>query len=38
MKTTMGRFPFHKSLESFEFKFQPSIDVKVIRELTTGGS
>jgi len=36
MKTTMARFPFHKSLESFDFKFQPSIEPKVIRELATG--
>jgi len=36
MKTTMARFPFHKSLESFDFKFQPSIDPKVVRELATG--
>jgi DNA replication protein DnaC len=36
MKTTMARFPFHKTLESFDFKFQPSIDVKVIKELATG--
>ena len=35
MKTTMARFPFQKSLESFDFKFQPSIDPKVIRELAT---
>ena len=35
MKTSMARFPFHKSLESFDFKFQPSIDAKVIRELAT---
>jgi DNA replication protein DnaC len=35
MKTTMARFPFHKTLESFDFKFQPSIDPKVIRELAT---
>jgi DNA replication protein DnaC len=33
MKTSMARFPFHKSLETFDFKFQPSIDPKVIREL-----
>src|SRR5687768_15621927 len=26
MKTTMARFPFHKGLESFDFKFQPSIE------------
>lgn len=36
MKTTMARFSFQKSLESFDFKFQPSIDPKVIRELATG--
>jgi DNA replication protein DnaC len=36
MKTTMARFPFHKSLESFDFKFQPSLDQKVIRELAKG--
>jgi|ERR671918_1082530 DNA replication protein DnaC len=36
MKTTMARFPFQKSLDSFDLKFQPSIDPKVIRELATG--
>ena len=36
MKTTMARFPFQKSLESFDFKFQPSIEPKVIRELAAG--
>jgi DNA replication protein DnaC len=36
MKTTMARFPFQKSLDSSDFKFQPSIDPKVIRELATG--
>src|SRR5215467_13373317 len=36
MKTVMARFPFQKTLESFDFKFQPSIDVKVIREIATG--
>lgn len=35
MKTTMARFPFHKTLDSFDFKFQPSIEVKVIRELAS---
>jgi DNA replication protein DnaC len=35
MKTSMARFPFHKSLESFDFKFQPSMEPKVIRELAT---
>jgi DNA replication protein DnaC len=36
MRIAMARFPFHKTLESFDFKFQPSIDPKVIRELATG--
>jgi DNA replication protein DnaC len=36
MKTQMARFPFHKTLESFEFKYQPSVDAKVIKELSTG--
>ena len=36
MKTTMARFPFQKSLDSFDFKFQPSIDPKILRELSTG--
>jgi DNA replication protein DnaC len=36
MKTSMAHFPFEKSLESFDFKFQPSIDPKAIRELATG--
>src|SRR5216684_3012600 len=36
MRIAMARFPFHKTLESFDFKFQPSIDPKLIRELATG--
>ena len=36
MRIAMARFPFHKTLESFDFKFQPSIDAKQIRELATG--
>jgi DNA replication protein DnaC len=36
MKTTMARFPFHKTLESFDYKFQPSLEPKVIKELATG--
>ena len=35
MRTAMARFPFQKSLESFDFKQQPSLDPKVIRELGT---
>ena len=36
MRITMARFPFQKTLESFDFKFQPSIDVKLLRELAGG--
>ena len=36
MRTSMARFPFHKTIDGFDFKFQPSIDPKVIRELATG--
>lgn len=36
MRLAMARFPFQKTLERFEFTFQPSIDAKVIRELATG--
>lgn len=35
MRMNMARFPFHKTLESFDFKFQPSIDPKIIRELSS---
>ena len=36
MRIATARFPFQKTLESFDFKFQPSIDPKQIRELATG--
>jgi DNA replication protein DnaC len=36
MRTSMARFPFIKTLESFDFAFQPSIDKKRIKELATG--
>jgi len=36
MRIAMARFPYHKTLESFYFKFQPSIDPKQIREVGTG--
>ena len=36
MRITMARFPFHKTLENFDFKFQPSIDIKLMRELAGG--
>jgi DNA replication protein DnaC len=35
MKTSMARFPFHKTLDSFDFKFQPSLEPKVVKELAT---
>ena len=35
MRITMARFPFQKTLESFDFKFQPSIDVKLLRDAQT---
>jgi DNA replication protein DnaC len=35
MRTAMARFPFVKTLESFDFSFQPSIDKKKIKELAT---
>ena len=35
MRTSMARFPFVKTLESFDFAFQPSIDKKRIKELAT---
>lgn len=31
----LARLPFHKTLEDFEFSFQPSIDEKRVRELAT---
>ena len=36
MRIAMARFPYQKTLESFDFKFQPSLDPKQIRELATG--
>jgi DNA replication protein DnaC len=33
----MARFPWVKSLEQFDFSFQPTVDRKVIRELATVG-
>ena len=36
MKTTLARFPFHKTLETFDFSFQPSLKPKVIQELAKG--
>jgi len=36
MHTAMARFPYLKTLEAFDFSFQPSIDRKKIQELATG--
>jgi DNA replication protein DnaC len=35
MRVAKAHFPFVKTLESFEFKFQPSVDPKLVRELGT---
>ena len=39
-RVTMGikiaHFPIVKTLEEFDFKFQPSLDAKLVRELATG--
>ena len=34
-RPAMARFPFQKTLESFDFKLQPSLEPKVIQELAT---
>jgi DNA replication protein DnaC len=36
MGISIAHFPAVKTLEEFEFKFQPSIDQKLVRELATG--
>jgi DNA replication protein DnaC len=35
MRTHLAKFPFVKSLEAFDFNYQPSIDKKQIQALTT---
>ncbi len=35
MRVQMARFPFHKTLDGFDWTAQPSIDPKVIKELAT---
>jgi DNA replication protein DnaC len=35
MRTAMARFPYRKTLESFDFSFQPSVDRKKLQELAT---
>jgi DNA replication protein DnaC len=35
MNTAIAKFPYVKILESFDFSFQPSLDIKKLRELAT---
>lgn len=35
LKTKQAHLPYHKTLDQFEFSFQPSIDEKRIRDLAT---
>ena len=35
IRTKLAHLPYHKSLEQFDFSFQPSIDERQIRELKT---
>lgn len=35
MRTVMARFPYRKTLENFDFSFQPSLDRKKLQELAT---
>ena len=34
-RTRLAHFPFHRTLEQFDFTFQPSIDERLVRELAT---
>src|SRR6476659_7881099 len=36
MGIKIAHFPVVKTLEEFDFKFQPSLDAKLVRELATG--
>ena len=36
MRTVMARFPYRKTLESFDCSFQPSLDRKKVQALATG--
>lgn len=36
MGIQIAHFPVQKTLDDFDFKFQPSIDSKLVRELATG--
>lgn len=35
LNTALAKLPFIKTLEAFDFSFQPSIDPKIVRELAT---
>ena len=35
MRTKLARFPFLKTLDQFDFGFQPSVDERVVRDLAT---
>jgi DNA replication protein DnaC len=35
MRIRAAHFPFERSIESFDFKFQPSLDPKIVRELAS---
>lgn len=35
MRTKLARFPFVKTLDQFDFGFQPSVDERLVRELAT---
>lgn len=35
MKTTLARFPLIKTLDQFDFSFQPSVSEKQVKELAT---
>jgi DNA replication protein DnaC len=35
MRTVMARFPYRKTLENFDFSFQPSLDRKKLQDLAT---
>src|SRR5262249_44902327 len=37
MRTAMARFPSRKTLESFDFGFQPAVDRKKLQEVATSG-
>ena len=34
-RTRLAHFPYHRTLEGFDFKFQPSIDERQVRELAS---